>query len=108
MVSGGHLLLLTLLINFFKSTESEIKTEEQDETSIDMYDDEFHFIMEKDFASTAENVNEVSENEDSENDSDATEIDDEDYEAVSGEWAVAGFILILLCNTFLFCRVSAS
>ncbi len=77
-----------------------------------MYDDEFHFIMKKDFASTAENVNEVNEalsgNEESENDSDATEIDDEDYEAVSGEWAVAGFILILLCNTFLFCRVSAS
>ena len=96
MVSGGHLILLTLLINFFKSTESEIKTEEQDETSIDMYDEEFHFIMEKDFASTAENVNEVNEalneNEESENDSDATEIDDEDYEAVSGEWAVGGFI----------------
>ena len=69
-----------------------------------MYDDEFHFIMEKYFAATAKNVNEgneaLSKNEESENDSDATEIDDEDYEAVSGEWAVGGFILILLCNTF--------
>ena len=96
MVSGGHLLLLTLLINFFKSTESEIKTEEQDETSIDMYDDEFHFIMENNFGATAENVSEVNEawsgNENSEIDSDATEIDDEDYEAVSGEWAEGGFI----------------
>ncbi|XP_017463405.1 PREDICTED: zinc finger protein 235-like, partial [Rhagoletis zephyria] len=70
---------------------SEIKTEEPDETSIDMYDDEFHFIMEKYFAATAKNVNEgneaLSKNEESENDSDATEIDDEDYEAVSGGWA---------------------
>ncbi len=61
-----------------------------------MFDDEFHFIMENDFAATAENVNEVSEelseNEKSETDSDATETDDEDYEAVSGEWAVGGFI----------------
>ncbi len=61
-----------------------------------MYDEEFHFIMEKDFAATAENVNEVSGNEESENDSDATEIDDEDYEAVSGEWAVGGFIYYFL------------
>ena len=54
-----------------------------------MYDDEFHLIMENDFAATAENVNEVSEalsvNEESETDSDATEIDDENYEAVSGK-----------------------
>ncbi len=54
-----------------------------------MFDYEFHFIMKKDFAETAENVNEVNEalsgNEESENDSNATEIDDEDYEAVSGE-----------------------
>ncbi|KAH9387804.1 hypothetical protein TYRP_009001 [Tyrophagus putrescentiae] len=63
--------------------ELEIKTEEQDETSIDMYDYEFYLIMEKDFGATAENVNEVSGNEESKNDSDATEIDDEDYEAVS-------------------------
>ncbi len=60
-----------------------------------MYDDEFHFIMEKDFAA-AENVNEVSGNEESENDSDATEIDDEDYEAVSCEWAGGGFIYYFL------------
>ncbi|KAH9403489.1 hypothetical protein TYRP_015383 [Tyrophagus putrescentiae] len=70
-----------------QSTEPKTKTEEQDETSIDMYDDEFHLIMENDFAATAENVNEVSEalsvNEESETDSDATEIDDENYEAVS-------------------------
>ncbi len=61
-----------------------------------MYDDEFHLIMEKDFAAIAENVNkvneELSENEDSETDFDATETDDEDYEAVSGEWAEGGFI----------------
>ncbi len=61
-------------------------TEQLFESEDDMYD-EFD----------CENVNEVSEalseNEDSENDSDATEIDDEDYEAVSGEWAVGGFIL---------------
>ncbi|KAH9387816.1 hypothetical protein TYRP_009013 [Tyrophagus putrescentiae] len=65
--------------------ESEIKTEEQNGTSIDMYDDAYHFILEKDFAATAENVSEVSEalseNEESETNSDATEIDDEDYEA---------------------------
>ena len=61
-----------------------------------MYDDEYRWFIEKNFAATAENVNEVnealSENEESETDSDATEIDDEDYEAVSGEWAVGGFI----------------
>ena len=76
----------------------EIKTEEQDETSIDMYDDEFHFIMKKNFAVTAENVNEVSENEESENDSD-------DYEAASGEWVG---LFIISCNTFSFCRISAN
>ncbi len=96
MVSGRKLILLTLLMNFFKSTESKIKTEEPVETSIDMYSDEYRWFMEKNFAATAENVNEVnealSENEESETDSDATEIDDEDYEAVSGEWTVGGFI----------------
>ncbi len=61
-----------------------------------MFEDAFYLIMKNEFAATAENVNEVnealSENEESETDSDATEIDDEDYEAVSGEWAVGGFI----------------
>ncbi len=60
-----------------------------------MYDDEYRWFMEKNFPSP-KNVNEMnetlSENEESETDSDATEIDDEDYEAVSGEWAVGGFI----------------
>ena len=73
-----------------------------------MYDDEFHFIMEKYFAATAKNVNEgneaLSKNEESENDSDATEIDDEDYEAVSGEWVVLFYTFYF---THFFCRISS-
>ena len=66
-----------------------------------MYDDEYRWFIEKNFAATAENVNEVnealSENEELETDSDATETDDEDYEAVSGEWAV--WIYLFFCVT---------
>ncbi len=64
-----------------------IKTEDQSETSIDMYDNEFHERLEQDFYAN-KNVNEASEavsvNEEHETDSDATEID-EDYAAISGE-----------------------
>ena len=102
VVSFLFVFYISFYLYFFiesQSTEPKTKTEEQDETSIDMYDDEFHLIMENDFAATAENVNEVSEalsvNEESETDSDATEIDDENYEAVSGKWAV-GFIYIFV------------
>ncbi len=66
--------------------------------------------MKKNFAATAENVNEVneelSENEESETDFDATETENEDYEAVSGEWAV-GVCLFIFFNHFLFCRITA-
>ena len=72
------------------STETVVKTEEQTESAIDMFDDEFHAIMERDF-SAEKNANEASEavrvNEEHETDSDDTEIN-EDYAAVSGEWAL--------------------
>ncbi len=45
-----------------------------------MFDDEFHLIMEQDFE--AVRVNEEHETDDS----DATEIDEDDHSAVSGEW----------------------
>ena len=65
-----------------------------------MYDDEYRWFMEKNFAATADNVIEVNEalsvNEESETDSDDTEIDDEDYEAVNGEWTVGLFIYIIV------------
>ncbi len=65
-----------------------VKTEEQNETTIDMFDDEFHAIMERDF-SAEKNANETSEavrvNEEHETDSDATEIEDDGYSAVTGE-----------------------
>ncbi len=64
-----------------------------------MYDDEYRWFMEKNFAATADNVIEVNEalsvNEESETDSDDTEID-EDYEAVNGEWTVGLFIYIIV------------
>ena len=85
-------MLLLLLCLEAQSTESMVKTEGQTESSIDMFDDEFHLIMEQDF-SAAKNANETSEavrlNEEHETDSDATEIDDEDYGAVSGELFVS-------------------
>ncbi len=63
-----------------------MKTEEQSESAIDMFDDEFHAIMEQDFSAET-NANETSEtvrvNEAFETDSDATEIN-EDH-SVSGE-----------------------
>ena len=66
-----------------------IKTEEQNETAIDMLNDEFHLIMEQDF-SAINNANEKNKaeniSEEDEADSDATEIDDEVYAAFSGEW----------------------
>ncbi len=70
--------------------ESVIKTEDQDETLFDMFDDEFHERLEQDFSAN-KNANETSEalrvNEEHETDSDDTEIN-EDYAAVSGEWAL--------------------
>ncbi|XP_017461456.1 PREDICTED: zinc finger protein 320-like, partial [Rhagoletis zephyria] len=66
--------------------ETVVKTEEQDESAIDMFDDEFHAIMEQDFSAKT-NANETSEavmvEEEHETDSDATEIDDDDHSAVS-------------------------
>ena len=71
------------------STGTVVKTEAQDESAIDMFSDEFHAIMEKEFSDKtndnetreAERINE----EDLETDSDATEID-EDHSAVSGQF----------------------
>ena len=63
-----------------------MKTEEQSESAIDMFDDEFHAIMEQDFSAET-NANETSEavrvNEAFETDSDATEINEN--HSVSGE-----------------------
>ena len=68
-----------------------VKTEEQDESAIDMFDDEFHAIMEQDFSDN-KNANETNEaesvNENFETDSDATEIDEDDHSAVNGQWFV--------------------
>ena len=63
-----------------------MKTEEQNELAIDMFDDEFHAIMEQDFSAET-NANEASEaaNKDLETDSDATEIDEDDHSAINGE-----------------------
>lgn len=70
--------------------ESVMKTEDQIECTIDMFDDEFNWIMEQNF-SAVKNANETNEavrvNEKHETDSDDTEID-EDYAAGSGEWFV--------------------
>ena len=71
--------------------ETVVKTEDQDETSIDMFDvEEFHAILERDFSAET-NADETSEtarvNEEQETDSDATEVD-EDHSAVSGQWFV--------------------
>ncbi|XP_017463456.1 PREDICTED: zinc finger protein 710-like, partial [Rhagoletis zephyria] len=63
-----------------QSTETVVKTEEQSESAIDMFDDEFHAIMEQDFSAET-NANETSEtvrvNEAFETDSDATEINED-------------------------------
>ncbi len=66
-----------------------MKTEDQNEFQIDMFDDEFRAIMELDFsAGTNANGTNDAVNEEQETDSDATEIDDDDHSAVSGEWTV--------------------
>lgn len=66
-----------------------IKTKDQTEILVDMYDDESHERLVQDFYAN-KNVNETSEtvsvNEKHETDLDATEID-EDYAADSGQWA---------------------
>ncbi len=63
-----------------------VKTEDQNEFQIDMFDDEFHLIMEQDFsAETNANGTNDAVNEEHETDSDAAEIDDDDHSAVSGE-----------------------
>ena len=68
-----------------------MKTEDQTESAINMFDDEFHAIMEQDF-SAEKNANETSEavrvNEEHETESNATEIDEDDHLAVSGKWFV--------------------
>ncbi|KAH9403955.1 DNA topoisomerase 2-beta [Tyrophagus putrescentiae] len=72
--------------NESQSAESVVKTEDQNEFQIDMFDDEFHLIMEQDFsAETNANGTNDAVNEEHETDSDAAEIDDDDHSAVSGE-----------------------
>ncbi len=74
-----------------------VKTEEQSESAIDMFDDEFHAIMEQDFSAET-NANETSEamrvEEEHETDSDATEIDEDDHSAVSGQWFVGIYFIL--------------
>ncbi len=86
MIHFTHFTLLMLLF-----VETVVKTEEQDESAIDMFDDEFHAIMEQDFSDN-KNANETNEaesvNENFETDSDATEIDEDDHSAVNGQWFV--------------------
>ncbi len=68
-----------------------MKTEEQNELAIDMFDDEYHAIMEQEFSAET-NANETNKaesiNDEHETDSDATEIDEDDHSAVSGMWFV--------------------
>ena len=82
--------MYTFHLTHITFVESVVKTEDQNETLIDMYDNEFHERLEQDFYAN-KNVNETSEavsvNEKHETDSDATEID-ENYAAVSGQWAL--------------------
>ncbi|XP_017492918.1 PREDICTED: zinc finger protein 184-like [Rhagoletis zephyria] len=72
--------------NESQSAESVVKTEDQDEFQIDMFDAEFRAIMELDFSAET-NANGTSQavrvNEKHETDSDATEIDDDDHSAVN-------------------------
>ncbi|KAH9391094.1 hypothetical protein TYRP_006688, partial [Tyrophagus putrescentiae] len=70
--------------NEFQSAETMVKTEDQNEFQIDMFDDEFHFLMEQDFsAETNANRTNNAVNEEQETDSDATEIDEDDHLEVS-------------------------
>ena len=94
--NGERMINFSPLINFyfyseFPSTETAVKTEEQNESAIDMFDVEFYAIMEQDFSAKL-NENETSEtekvSEEHETDSDAIETDEEDYAAFSGEWFV--------------------
>ena len=68
--------------------EAVVKTEEEDEFSIDMFDDEFHAIMEQEFF---DNKNAIETNktesvdEDFQTGSDATDIDEDDHSTVSGQ-----------------------
>ena len=64
-------------------------TEQLFESDDDAYDE---FDCENNDEEENEGIVVKEEEDDLENDSDAIEIDDEDYEAVSGEWAVGGFI----------------
>ncbi|XP_017492801.1 PREDICTED: zinc finger protein 215-like [Rhagoletis zephyria] len=72
--------------NESQSSKTVVKTEEQTESAIDMYDAEFYAIMERDFSAET-NANEASEavssSEELDTDSDATEIDENDHSAVS-------------------------
>ena len=87
MVNKGYI-FSNFHFNHITLLESVIKTEEPNESTIDMFDDEFYAIMEQNF-SVKTNANETSEaenvNEDLETDSDATEIDENDHSAVSGQ-----------------------
>ncbi|KAH9406213.1 hypothetical protein TYRP_013818 [Tyrophagus putrescentiae] len=61
--------------------ETVVKTEDQDETSIDMFDDKFHEFMEREFPPAETRANGTSEavraNEEHETDFDATEVDED-------------------------------
>ena len=90
--NGERMINFSPLINFyfyseFPSTETAVKTEEQNESAIDMFDVEFYAIMEQEFSAKT-NANEASEtvsaSEELDTDSDATEIDENDHSAVSG------------------------
>ncbi|XP_017493378.1 PREDICTED: zinc finger protein 436-like [Rhagoletis zephyria] len=74
--------------NESQSAEPVVKTEDQNEFQIDMFDDEFHLIMEQDFfAETNANGTNDAVNEEQETDSDATEFDDDDHSAVKSQQA---------------------
>ncbi len=94
--NGERMINFSPLINFyfyseFPSTETAVKTEEQNESAIDMFDVEFYAIMEQEFSAKT-NANEASEtvsaSEELDTDSDATEIDENDHSTVSGQWFV--------------------
>ena len=79
-----------------------VKTEKQNESTIDMFDDKFYLIMEQDFFAKTK-ANETSEavldKEELDTDSDETEIDN-DYATVSGELCLQSvyiFRLTLFC-----------
>ena len=82
-----------------------VKTEDQNEFQIDMFDDEFNFLMEQDFsAETNANRTNNAVNEEQETDSDATEIDEDDHPEVSGEWSV--FVWFFLFTNFILQNLS--